>query len=75
MERILLYLDDFDDVVFALAFLGERRGQFLRRGMRRLSVFLASSATAWLAFALPAAGSFALMSLSAVVLLRGSAAA
>ncbi|MDX1482522.1 MAG: hypothetical protein R3315_12640 [Woeseiaceae bacterium] len=31
MERILLYLDDLDDAVFALAFVGERRGRRLGR--------------------------------------------
>ena len=31
MERFLLYLDDLDDAIFAVAFLGERGGQFLRR--------------------------------------------
>ena len=36
MERILLYLDDLDDAVFALAFVGERRGRRFGRALGNL---------------------------------------
>lgn len=52
MERILLYLDDLDDVVFALLLAGAQRGRRLGRAFVNLflfaSIVAALSVIAWL---------------------------
>jgi len=63
MERLLLYLDDIDDVVFALALVGERRGPRIGRALVNLLLGLSIVTAIALTARLPAlsAGVFALV--------------
>lgn len=70
MERILLYLDNVDDWVFAVAFAGERRGHGLRRHVFGIAAFLGAAATTWVVFATPALSALALSALTLRLALR-----
>jgi len=72
MERVLLYLDDLDDAVFALAFVGERRVRWLAWLLATLLLAAAAAATVFAALYDPALG-VAALSLITVLLLYRSA--
>ena len=64
MERILLYLDDLDDAVFALALVGAQRGRRLGRALVNLILIASVIAAAAIVARQPAlsAGVLALVS-------------
>lgn len=70
MERFLLYLDDLDDAIFAVAFLGERGGQFLRRYLFGICGVSAAAGSTWLALSMPLLGATVLGILSLALAFR-----
>lgn len=59
MECLLLYLDDFEDLVFAVALTGERIRRFVRRLATLAFVVSAQSALVLLALRAPELGAAA----------------
>lgn len=74
MERLLLYLDDIDDALFALAFVGERRGRRLAALLAALLVALTGAGTVFVALHEPAMGAAVLSLLTVLLLYRAATA-
>jgi hypothetical protein len=72
MERFLLYLDDIDDAVFALAFVRERRGGPLRTLLAALFMAMIGIATVYVALHDPALGAASLALLTVLLLYRSA---
>lgn len=72
MEKFLLYLDDLDDIFFALALLRERRWRSMRTLLGAATVALIGLATSYIALHEPTLGA-ASLALFAVLLLYRSA--
>lgn len=74
MERFLLYLDDIDDMVFALAFVRERRGGAMRTLAAALFMALLGAATVYVALHDPSLGAASLALLTVLLLYRSATA-
>ena len=72
MERLLLYLDDIDDAVFALAFVRERRGGPLRTLLAAAFMALLGAATVYVALHSPSLGAASLALLTLLLLYRSA---
>lgn len=72
MERLLLYLDDLEDWIYALALVGER----IRRGLQRLGLLILAAVVQVLAILLtlrePALGAAIATLLTVAVLYRSA---
>ncbi len=74
MERFLLYLDDLDDLCFALLFAGERRGRAMARMIAAVIIGLAGIATSLVAVREPPFGAAAIALLLVLLLYRSATA-
>ena len=74
MERLLLYLDDVDDVIFALAFVRERRGGVVRGILGALFMALLGAGTVYVAMHDPSLGAASLALLAILLLYRSAVA-
>ena len=70
MERFLLYWDDLDDLIHALAFVGERRRSKIRHVAAALGLGVIGTATVYMALQEPALGAASLALFSVLLLYR-----
>ncbi len=72
MERFLLYLDDLDDLCFAVLFAGAQRGRAVARMIAAVAIGLVGIATCFIAQHEPPLGA-AIVALLLVLLIYRSA--
>lgn len=72
MERVLLYLDDIDDFVYAFALVAERLLRVLLRFGGALTLVVAQSGLVLLAIKVPALGAGAAALLTVLLLYRSA---
>lgn len=72
MEKFLLYLDDLDDVFFALALLRERCWRSMRSLLGAATVGLIGFATSYVAFHEPTLGAASLALFTVLLLYRSA---